>query len=171
MLHALHALPLIASGVRFDALPSPPKCWISVVSKSFDSSKNRTVDIFIKRVLPSIRWHSPFLVLADTERKLGFIYQISKWYRLCFCCLSVSYISRSIPISISNTAPRPRLCAVGGIVGLAADPDFTENLLMRYLPKSKIDEIYEKGVADIAWGEVSPRGVSGVSRRCGLPPH
>lgn len=44
---------------------------------------------------------------------------------------------------------------VGGIVGLAADPDFTENLLMRYLPKSKIDEIYEKGVADIAWGERS----------------
>lgn len=40
-------------------------------------------------------------------------------------------------------------------MGLAADPDFTENLLMRYLPKSKIDEIYEKGVADIAWGEVS----------------
>lgn len=39
-------------------------------------------------------------------------------------------------------------------MGLAADPDFTENLLMRYLPKSKIDEIYEKGVADIAWGEV-----------------
>lgn len=43
---------------------------------------------------------------------------------------------------------------VGGIVGLAADPDFTENLLMRYLPKAKIDEIYEKGVATIAWGEV-----------------
>ena len=44
--------------------------------------------------------------------------------------------------------------AVGGIVGLAADPDFTENLLMRYLPKAKIDEIYTKGVATIAWGEV-----------------
>ncbi|CAB1107892.1 unnamed protein product [Ectocarpus sp. CCAP 1310/34] len=44
---------------------------------------------------------------------------------------------------------------VGGIVGLAADPDFTENLLMRYLPKAKIDEIYEKGVATIAWGERS----------------
>lgn len=43
---------------------------------------------------------------------------------------------------------------VGGIVGLAADPDFTENLLMRYLPKAKIAEIYEKGVATIAWGEV-----------------
>lgn len=25
---------------------------------------------------------------------------------------------------------------------------------MRYLPKAKIDEIYEKGVATIAWGEV-----------------
>eukprot|EP00903_Cladosiphon_okamuranus_P010569 g9994.t1 len=44
---------------------------------------------------------------------------------------------------------------VGGIVGLAADPDFTENLLMRYLPKAKIDEIYNKGVATIAWGERS----------------
>ncbi|CAN0226680.1 unnamed protein product, partial [Hapterophycus canaliculatus] len=42
---------------------------------------------------------------------------------------------------------------VGGIVGLAADPDFTENLLMRYLPKAKIAEIYDKGVATIAWGE------------------
>lgn len=39
-------------------------------------------------------------------------------------------------------------------MGLAADPDFTENLLMRYLPKAKIDEIYTKGVATIAWGEV-----------------
>lgn len=46
------------------------------------------------------------------------------------------------------------LATVGGIVGLAADPDFTENLLMRYLPKAKIDEIYTKGVATIAWGEV-----------------
>ncbi|CAM9287147.1 unnamed protein product [Pylaiella littoralis] len=44
---------------------------------------------------------------------------------------------------------------VGGIVGLAADPDFTENLLMRYLPKAKIAEIYEKGVAEIAWGDRS----------------
>lgn len=49
-----------------------------------------------------------------------------------------------------------RMVAVGGIVGLAADPDFTENLLMRYLPKAKIAEIYDKGVATIAWGEVIP---------------
>ncbi|CAM9409424.1 unnamed protein product [Discosporangium mesarthrocarpum] len=44
---------------------------------------------------------------------------------------------------------------VGGIVGLAADPDFTENLLMRYLPKAKIDEIFENGVATITWGQAT----------------
>lgn len=49
-------------------------------------------------------------------------------------------------------------------MGLAADPDFTENLLMRYLPKAKIDEIYTKGVATIAWGEVCS-AVGGVSYR------
>lgn len=47
------------------------------------------------------------------------------------------------------------LPSVAGIVGLAADPDFTENLLMRYLPKPKIKEIFEKGVATISWGRVS----------------
>lgn len=30
---------------------------------------------------------------------------------------------------------------------------------MRYLPKAKIDEIFEKGVATIAWGEVRCRSM------------
>lgn len=61
----------------------------------------------------------------------------------------------AVSVSITDRVCECLLHPVGGIVGLAADPDFTENLLMRYLPKAKIDEIYDKGVATIAWGEVN----------------
>ncbi|CAM9696457.1 unnamed protein product [Ascophyllum nodosum] len=44
---------------------------------------------------------------------------------------------------------------VTGIVGLAADPDFTHNLLLRYLPRNKMEEIETKGMAIIEWGQTS----------------
>lgn len=44
---------------------------------------------------------------------------------------------------------RPDL--VGGIVGLAADPDFTEDLLMKRLPEDVISRIME-GMEQVKWG-------------------
>ncbi|KAJ8600502.1 hypothetical protein CTAYLR_010073 [Chrysophaeum taylorii] len=45
---------------------------------------------------------------------------------------------------------RPDL--VGGIVGLAADPDFTEELLLKRLPADVIDRIMN-GMEQVRWGE------------------
>lgn len=41
---------------------------------------------------------------------------------------------------------------VGGIVGIAADPDFTEDLLLKRLPEDAITEIME-GCKMVEWGE------------------
>lgn len=45
---------------------------------------------------------------------------------------------------------RPDL--VSGIVGLAADPDFTEELLWKKLPEDIKTKIMTEGVADVKWG-------------------
>lgn len=45
---------------------------------------------------------------------------------------------------------RPDL--VGGIVGLAADPDFTEELLLKRLPQDVIDRVMD-GYEDVRWGD------------------
>ncbi|KAG5181418.1 Alpha/Beta hydrolase protein [Tribonema minus] len=45
---------------------------------------------------------------------------------------------------------RPDL--VAGIVGLGADPDFTENLLWKHLPEETKTEIMEKGSSQVTWG-------------------
>jgi pimeloyl-ACP methyl ester carboxylesterase len=44
---------------------------------------------------------------------------------------------------------------VAGVVGLAADPDFTEDLLWATLSDSDKDSIMENGVHEIQWGDVS----------------
>ena len=41
---------------------------------------------------------------------------------------------------------------VGGVVGLAADPDFTEELLLKRLPQDVIDRIME-GMEEVTWGD------------------
>jgi pimeloyl-ACP methyl ester carboxylesterase len=46
---------------------------------------------------------------------------------------------------------RPDL--VAGIVGLAADPDFTEELLWKKLPEDVKDRIMKEGVYEIDWGK------------------
>lgn len=46
---------------------------------------------------------------------------------------------------------RPDL--VSGIVGMAADPDFTEELLWKRLPEDVKNKIMTEGVADIVWGK------------------
>lgn len=53
-------------------------------------------------------------------------------------------------ISFVVAMKRPDL--VAGIVGMAADPDFTEELLWKKLPEETKTEIMEKGVADVKWG-------------------
>ena len=45
---------------------------------------------------------------------------------------------------------RPDL--VSGIVGMAADPDFTEELLWKKLPEDVKDKIMKDGVCEITWG-------------------
>jgi pimeloyl-ACP methyl ester carboxylesterase len=46
---------------------------------------------------------------------------------------------------------RPDL--VSGIVGLAADPDFTEELLWKKLPEDVKEKIMTEGVCEITWGK------------------
>ena len=46
---------------------------------------------------------------------------------------------------------RPDL--VSGIVGMAADPDFTEELLWKKLPDDVKEKIMREGVAEITWGK------------------
>ena len=53
-------------------------------------------------------------------------------------------------VSMLVASKRPDL--VSGIVGLSADPDFTEELLWKTLPEDKKEEIMSKGVAEITWG-------------------
>ena len=53
-------------------------------------------------------------------------------------------------VSMLVASKRPDL--VSGIVGLSADPDFTEELLWKTLPEDKKQEIMNKGVAEITWG-------------------
>lgn len=58
-------------------------------------------------------------------------------------------------ISFVVAMRRPDL--VSGIVGLAADPDFTEELLMKRLPEEVKARIMNEGSADVKWGnEVYP---------------
>lgn len=58
-------------------------------------------------------------------------------------------------VSFLVAARRPDL--VSGIVGMAADPDFTEELLWKKLPEATKEKIMREGVADITWGtEVYP---------------
>jgi len=54
-------------------------------------------------------------------------------------------------ISFLVASKRPDL--VGGIVGLSADPDFTEELLWKKLPEDVKATIMEKGVCEITWGK------------------
>mmetsp|Transcript_24323 Transcript_24323/g.38512 ORF Transcript_24323/g.38512 Transcript_24323/m.38512 type:complete len:340 (-) Transcript_24323:446-1465(-) len=56
-------------------------------------------------------------------------------------------------IAVLVALQRPDL--VSGIVGLAADPDFTEDLLMKYLSEDEINKIMENGVHTIKWGATS----------------
>ena len=53
-------------------------------------------------------------------------------------------------VSMLVASKRPDL--VSGIVGLSADPDFTEELLWKTLPEEKKNEIMSEGVAEITWG-------------------
>lgn len=53
-------------------------------------------------------------------------------------------------ISFVVAAKRPDL--VAGIVGLAADPDFTEELLWKKLPEDVKAKIMSEGVYEITWG-------------------
>jgi len=53
-------------------------------------------------------------------------------------------------ISMVVAAKRPDL--VGGIVGMSADPDFTEELLWKKLPEDVKNTIMTKGVCEITWG-------------------
>jgi len=53
-------------------------------------------------------------------------------------------------IAVLVALQRPDL--VCGIVGLAADPDFTEDLLMKYLSEEEISSIMENGIHTIKWG-------------------
>ncbi|CAM9186478.1 unnamed protein product [Chrysoparadoxa australica] len=53
-------------------------------------------------------------------------------------------------IALLVAKERPDL--VAGIVGLAADPDFTENLLWKYLSEETKEEVNTKGVSLITWG-------------------
>ena len=58
-------------------------------------------------------------------------------------------------VSFLVAAKRPDL--VSGIVGMSADPDFTEELLWKKLPEDTKLKIMSQGVADITWGsEVYP---------------
>lgn len=54
-------------------------------------------------------------------------------------------------ISFVVAQKRPDL--VAGIVGIAADPDFTEELLWKKLPQNVKDKIMTEGVAEIEWGD------------------
>ncbi|CAN0216545.1 unnamed protein product, partial [Phaeothamnion confervicola] len=54
-------------------------------------------------------------------------------------------------VSVLVALRRPDL--VCGLVGLAADPDFTESLLWKYLPEEKKAEIMEKGTSNVTWGK------------------
>jgi len=66
-----------------------------------------------------------------------------------------------------------RPAQVGGIVGLAADPDFTEELLLKKLPKDVLEKIMGEAQESImwvaAWALVSvegePLGAGGAARR------
>lgn len=53
-------------------------------------------------------------------------------------------------ISFLIASKRPDL--VRGVVGIAADPDFTEELLWKTLPDEVKDKIMTEGVAEIQWG-------------------
>lgn len=53
-------------------------------------------------------------------------------------------------ISFLIAAKRPDL--INGIVGLSADPDFTEELLWKSLPESDKERIMRDGVAEVVWG-------------------
>jgi len=53
-------------------------------------------------------------------------------------------------VSFLVAASRPDL--VSGIVGLSADPDFTEELLWKKLPEDVKAKIMNEGVAEIEWG-------------------
>jgi pimeloyl-ACP methyl ester carboxylesterase len=53
-------------------------------------------------------------------------------------------------ISFVVASRRPDL--VRGIVGLSADPDFTEELLMKTLPDEEKTKIMNDGIAEITWG-------------------
>ena len=53
-------------------------------------------------------------------------------------------------VSMLVASRRPDL--VSGVVGLSADPDFTEELLWKSLPEDKKNEIMTEGVAEITWG-------------------
>jgi pimeloyl-ACP methyl ester carboxylesterase len=56
-------------------------------------------------------------------------------------------------ISFVVAMKRPDL--VSGIVGLAADPDFTEELLWKTLSVDIKDKIMREGVADVQWGRAT----------------
>ena len=53
-------------------------------------------------------------------------------------------------VSMLVASRRPDL--ISGVVGLSADPDFTEELLWKSLPEDKKSEIMTEGVAEITWG-------------------
>jgi esterase/lipase len=53
-------------------------------------------------------------------------------------------------ISFLIASKRPDL--VRGVVGIAADPDFTEELLWKGLPQETKDQIMTEGSANITWG-------------------
>ena len=54
-------------------------------------------------------------------------------------------------VSMLVASRRPDL--ISGVVGLSADPDFTEELLWKSLPEDKKNEIMAVGVAEITWGK------------------
>ncbi len=56
-------------------------------------------------------------------------------------------------ISVLLAKERPDL--VAGVVGLAADPDFTEDLLWATLSEEDKTAIMDQGVKEINWGEAS----------------
>lgn len=59
--------------------------------------------------------------------------------------------------------------AVLGLVGVAADPDFTETLIRPALSPETLAEIEAKGIADFQWSRPSPYTLH--PKHCTLNPH
>lgn len=69
-----------------------------------------------------------------------------------YCKRRIVFVGAGVGGWISCLVAMKRPDLVGGIVGLAADPDFTEDLLLKRLPQEVIDEIMTNDVTKVRWG-------------------